>query len=138
MRLGLIDLLFAVACIAIGVMLGPAATGLPAPIRPFAGPVAGIGIYLALVYPLYRGLRWLPIIIPRCPCCRTIPHGFDILGGSWPRVIFRCPLCNGEFVVWYNGTPDDQETWERPVLALKWPYAFGRYRRLQRPSRPKD
>jgi len=135
MRFGLIDLLFAIACIAIGMVLGQrVASGLPTVLRAFAGAGAGVGLYLVLIYPLYRGLRLLPMILPRCPCCRSFQHGFHILGGSWPRINFRCPSCAGEFVVWYNGSPDDQETWDKPVLALKWPYALGRYRRLQRPE----
>ena len=135
MRFGLIDLLFAIACITIGMVLGQTvAPGLPASVRPVAGPVAGVCIYLALVYPFYRGLRLFPMILPRCPCCRNFQRGFHILGGQYPRVTFRCPTCNGEFVIWHNGKPDDQENWEKPVLALKWPYALGRYRRIQTPE----
>jgi hypothetical protein len=59
------------------------------------------------------------MILPRCPFCRNFQHGFHILGGQYPRVTFRCPTCNGEFVIWHNGKPGDQETWEKPVLALK-------------------
>src|SRR5687767_14481723 len=134
MRFGLIDLLFLIACLAIGVAIGEAAASdLPRQLRPFVGLVAGVGVYLGLVYPFYRLLRLSPMILPRCPCCRGFQHGFHILG-SWPRIIFRCPSCNGEFVIWFNGAPDDSETWDRPVLALKWPYALGRYRRLERPE----
>ena len=135
MRLGLIDLLFWVACFAAGMVLGQAAASdLPTQLRSFAGPVAGVCIYLVLVYPLYRGLRLIPIIFPRCPCCRSFQRGFDILGGLWPRISYRCPSCNGEFVIWHNGRPDKEETWEKPVLALKWPYALGTYWRQQKPA----
>ena len=135
MRIGLIDLLFATACIAIGMVLGQTVTSdLPTQLRPFVGPVAGVCIYLVLVFPVYRGLRLLPIIFPRCPCCRRFQQAFDILGGAWPRVGLRCPSCKGEFVIWYNGAPNAHETWETPVLALKWPYAVGRYRRLHKPE----
>ena len=72
MRFGLIDLLFAIACIAIGMVLGQTvASGLPTVLRAFVGAVAGVGLYLVLIYPLYRGLRLLPMILPRCPCCRS-------------------------------------------------------------------
>jgi hypothetical protein len=135
MRLGLVDLLFWIACMAVGMLLGHAvASGLPTRLRPFAGPVAGLFVYLGLVHPLYRGLRLLPMIFPRCPSCRRFQQEFHILGGVWPRVSYRCLSCKGEFIVWHNGAPDDRETWERPVLALKWPYALGRYRRVQRPE----
>jgi hypothetical protein len=135
MRFGLIDLLFAIVCIAIGDVLGQAiASYLPTGVRTVAGPVTGMGIYLLLIYPFYRALKLFPMILPRCPCCGAFQHGFHILGGSWPRIGFRCPSCNGEFVIWHNGAPGDEETWEKPVLALKWPYALGRYRRLLKPE----
>lgn len=134
MRYGLIDFLFLTACITIGMVIGQAAApGLPTQLRLFAGPVAAVVLYLVLVYPVYRGLRLFPMILPRCPCCRNFQHGFHV-SRSWPRAIFSCPSCNGEFVIWYNGAPGDSETWDRPVLVLKWPYAFGRYRRVERPE----
>ena len=133
MRFGLIDLLIAIGCMSIGMVLGQVvAPDLPASLRRLAGPVAGGCLYLLLVYPVYRGLRLFPMILPRCPCCAKFQQGFHILGGQYPRITFRCPSCQGEFVIWHNGKPSDQETWERPVLALKWPYALGRYCRIQK------
>jgi hypothetical protein len=135
MRYGLIDLLFLIACMATGMALGPAIVpDLPTPVRALAGPVSVVCLYLLLVYPFYRGLRLLPMILPRCPCCQAFQSGFHILSGPYPRITLRCPTCNGEFVIWYNGRPGGQETWEKPVLALKWPYALGRYCRLQKPE----
>ena len=135
MRFGLIDLLFVIACMAVGMLLGHAlAPDLPTFCRPFAGPVAVVCLFLLLVYPFYRGLRLFPMILPRCPCCAKFQHGFHILCPQYPRIILRCPTCNGEFVIWYNGKPGDLETWEKPVLALKWPYALGRYCRMQKPE----
>jgi hypothetical protein len=131
----LIDLLFVVACIAIGAPLGRfLASGLPEDFRSGAGLVGAVGTYLVLVYPFYRGLRRFPMVHPRCPCCRQFQPGFHILAAAWPRVVFQCPSCKGEFVIWHNGKPGDQETWETPVLALKWPYAFGIYRRMKKPT----
>lgn len=142
MRFSLLDLLFPVGCIGIGAAVGASfASGLPANGRLFAGAVIGIGLYLALIYPVYRGLKLFPMILPRCPCCASFQDGFHILGGTYPRITFRCPTCNGEFVVWHNGKPGDEETWEHPVLALKWPYALGRYQTMQKPEQsvlPKD
>jgi len=89
-------------------------------------------MYLALIYPFYRGLKLFPMILPRCPCCGRFQYGFHILGGRWPQISFRCPMCDGEFVIWHNGKPSDQETWEKPVLALKGPYAFGIYKRAKK------
>ena len=135
MRFGLIDLLFAIACITVGTVLGQSiALGLPAHFRAVAGSLAGIGIYLTLVYPFYRGLKLFPLILPRCPCCGNSQDGFHVNGEHWPRISFQCPSCNGEFVVWHNGKPGTQETWEQPVLVLKWPYALGRYRMAQKPE----
>lgn len=135
MRFGLIDLLFAIACIATGMVLGHVvALELPASLRAFAGPVAGAGVYSLLVYPFYRALRLFPMILPRCPCCAKFQNGFHILGGQYPRITFRCPTCNGEFVIWHNGNPGEEETWDRPVLALRWPYALGRYCGIQKPE----
>lgn len=134
MRYDFIDLLFAMACIGIGGAIAmPLASGLPANLRPVAGFVIGICLYLALVYPVYRGLKRFPMILPRCPCCANHQLGFHILAGQFPRITFRCPTCNGEFVVWLNGQPGEAETWEHPVLALKWPYAFGKYHTMQKP-----
>jgi len=82
-----------------------------------------------------RGFRLPPMILPRCPCCRSgRDNSFDIIGGPWPRITFRCWKCNGEFVIWFNGKRGDQETWEKPVLALKWPYAWGIYKRENIPE----
>jgi len=39
--------------------------------------------------------------------------------------------CRGEFVVWLDGMAGASETWEHPVLVLKWPYVIGRYVRMQ-------
>jgi hypothetical protein len=33
--------------------------------------------------------------------------------------------CSGELVIWRRGVPGRKEAWEKPVLAWKWPYAFG-------------
>ena len=93
-------------------------------------PVCAVCLYLAVVAPIYRRFRLFPMILPRCPCCGKFQNGFHFIHG-WPRVTFRCPTCEGEFVIRLNGKPGNSETWERPVLALKWPYAFGRYRRMR-------
>jgi hypothetical protein len=134
MRIGLIDLLFAIGCVTIGKELGDlVASALPAMFQPITGLVAGVCLYLVCLCPLYRCLRRFPMILPRCPCCASFQRKFQIIDARCPRIIFRCPSCNGEFVIWHNGKPGNQETWEKPVLALKWPYALGRYRRMQKP-----
>ncbi len=53
---------------------------------------------------------------------------------DWPRITFRCGICDGEFVVWHDGTVGSDETWEVPVLVLKWPYLFGPYRKVEKPE----
>ena len=134
MRYGLIDVLFMFACVAIGTVVGLSLSiHLPGYLRPAAGPLGAICLYLALMYPFYRGLKLYPMLLPRCPCCRKFQDGFHFDDGGWPRVRFRCPTCDGEFVVWHNGKPGDQETWDSPVLALKWPYALGIYIRAKKP-----
>jgi hypothetical protein len=141
MRFNLLDLLFAYACTAIGTLIGLSlSSDLPRYSRLVAAALGAVSVYLALIYPFYRGLKLFPLILPRCPCCARCPFwektpvGFEILAVCWPRVRFRCPTCNGEFSVWHNGKPGDQETWENPVLALKWPYAFGIYKRANQPE----
>ena len=135
MRFSLIDLLFAIASLVIGGVLGSLLiSGLSTHHRPIAAAFGGICVYLALIYPFYRGLKLFPMVLPRCPCCGSFQRGFHFLAGGWPRIIFRCPSCNGEFVIWHNGKPGEQETWDKPVLALKWPYAFGIYKRMKKPE----
>jgi len=135
MRFSLIDLLIAIVLIAIGAVLGRSlASDLPAYLRPIAEPFFGICVYLALIYPIYRRFRLFPIVLPLCPCCGNFQNGFHIIHGGWPHVTFRCTSFNGEFIIWYNGKPSDQETWDKPILALKWPYAFGRYKRMEKPK----
>ncbi len=149
MRFDLIDVLFMYACIIIGSIVGALLSShLPGCPRKVAMVLGGPCLYLALVYPFYRGFRRYPMVLPRCPCCGKRPgmhrrggsgeekqdrDGFWICG-NWPRIIYRCAQCDGEFVVWPNGKPGDQETWEKPVLALKWPYAWGIYRRVKKPN----
>ena len=136
MRYGMIDLLFAVACLSAGMIIGSHFTSfLPKGFRTVVAISAGLGVYLTLIYPFYRGLRLFPMILPRCPCCRTFQPAFRILGGEYPCIRFECPGCNGEFIIWFNGQAGDQEDWERPVLVLKWPYALGRYCKATKPER---
>jgi len=133
MRFGLIDLLFLCGCMFIGTIGGQwLAPDLSPKFRFLAGLLAGTGLYLVLVYPFYRKLRLLPMILPRCPCCAKFQPGFHFFR-NWPRVRLRCPGCHGEFVIWHNGKVGSSETWERPVLVLGWPYAWGTYRRIKRP-----
>jgi hypothetical protein len=136
MRFGLIDFLYAIACLAIGlgsgVLLAPE---ISIWLSLLAGVPIGLGVYLVLLYPFYRGMKLMPIVLPRCPCCESIQWTHQILGGPWPRLRFRCTSCNDLFVVWFNGKPGKTETWEAPVLLLKWPYAFGRYRLTRQPKK---
>jgi hypothetical protein len=137
MRFSVIDLLFGVACFALGSMARALLWPGPASFRQVAGWLSGIGVYLALIYPVYRGLKLFPMVLPRCACCRSFQDGFHTQADQWPRVSFLCPTCNSEFVVWHNGKPGDKETWDKPVLVLKWPYAFGRYKRVEKPEADK-
>ena len=123
------------ACFLIGTVLGcQMSSYLPWYLRWVAPLVGAVGVYLALMYPFYRGLKLYPMVLPRCPCCGKLQDGFEIGGVDWPRVSLRCTTCDGEFVIWHNGKAGDRETWETPVLVLKWPYAFGIYRRAEKPG----
>lgn len=134
-RFNLLDLFFAIACFAIGMAIGLSFSSyLSASARSLAGSLLGMFIYFGLMYPFYRGLKLFPMILPRCPSCRKFQDGFHILEVCWPRVSFRCPGCEGRFVVWHDGKPGRSETWENPVLALRWPYALGIYRRARSPG----
>lgn len=129
------DLLFAIVCMTIGVVgVSSLSSHLAGGLRIVVWILGGLGVYLAFVYPFYRGLKLLPMVLPRCPCCQHLQREFHIIGGCWPRIWFRCPSCDGEFVIWHNGKAGADETWEKPVLLLKWPYAFGIYKRSQMPE----
>jgi hypothetical protein len=134
MRYSLLDLLILFVSIAIGGIMGHVlAPFLPAGLRPVGKVIVAILVYLGVVYPVYRGFKLFPMVLPRCPCCNQFQKGFHFIH-AWPRVTYRCPTCNGEFVIWHNGKIMSEETWDKPVLALKWPYAFGRYKRMAKPE----
>lgn len=138
MRLSLIDLLLLIAFAGFSSGLGlPLAHELSPHIPPLVtlavSWLIGLLAYLGIACPLYRKCRWKPMLLPRCPCCNKRQDGFQFMP-AWPRVTYRCPTCNGEFVIWHNGAVTGDEAWDKPVLALKWPYVFGRYRRMRRPE----
>ena len=97
--------------------------------------VAALPGYIALIPVVYRKFGLLPMLLPRCACCGKRGEGFHVLV-DWPRITYRCPRCEGEFVVWHDGKVGGDETWEAPVLVLKWPYAFGPYRKVEKPKPP--
>jgi hypothetical protein len=146
MRVSLIDVLIALAIVIVGALIAMSifyvmvlACGLILPSETSeavvipASMIAGICFYLALAAPIYRHFRFLPMLLPRCPCCEKRQEGFHFLP-DWPRIRYRCPQCDGEFVIWHNGRPTDEETWDNPVLVLKWPYVLGRYKRAEKPN----
>lgn len=143
MGFGLIDLLFAIGCLTVGFLLGvplahSIAGDLPRSTLRYVVfltiGASGLGTYLALVCPFYRWLRLRPMVLPRCPCCQHFQSGYQIGAVAWPRITFCCPTCNGEFVIWHSGIVGDTEVWESPVLVLKWPYACGIYKRVEKPA----
>ncbi len=91
--------------------------------------------YLAVAPFVYRKFRLLPMLLPRCACCGKWGEGLHVLW-NWPRIRYRCDGCEGEFVVWHDGKVGSDETWETPVLVLKWPYVFGPYRKMEKPKPP--
>jgi len=130
----MIDLLFSIGCETVGMIMGLwLAPSQPASLRLLAGTAIGLVLYLLLVYPFYRRLKLFPMILPRCPCCAQPQLGFHFVNG-WPRVAYRCPTWNGDFVIWLDGKVGASEEWERPVLILKWPYAWGIYKRVREPE----
>lgn len=134
MRFSLIDLLIVIFFTTVGTVAAQLLWHLfPFCVTRIAVYACAICIYLAVLAPIYRRFRLPPMILPRCPCCGKFQQGFHFVPG-WPRVLYLCPTCKGEFVIWHNGQAGDNETWDRPVLALKWPYAFGWYKRMNRPT----
>lgn len=104
--------------------------------HPLLAPVVTILIYyLALAPFVYRKFGLSPMRLPRCACCGQWGEGFHVLA-NWPRIRCRCFQCEGEFVVWFDGKVGRDETWETPVLILKWPYVFGPYRKVEKPKPP--
>jgi hypothetical protein len=135
MRLGLIDVLIFVVLSGVGAGLAPL------PRHFFHWYPAGIAVLIGAVIPyiiiapfLYRRFRFLPMLLPRCPCCGKRPDKYDLAPNVYPRIPMRCTNCNGVFVCWFNGKPTSEETWETPVLTLNWPYLFGRYKRTEKPE----
>jgi hypothetical protein len=138
MRMSLIDLLLFIAFLgassALGLALAPSLLKYVPPILTYlAAWILGLSLYLAILCPVYRKLRLFPMVLPRCPCCGQHQQGFHFTR-DWPRVTYKCPSCNGEFIIWHNGEPGVDETWDKPVLALKWPYALGRYKKMIKPE----
>jgi hypothetical protein len=136
MRLGLLDLLFVVVSVSLGALLGRFFGGyLPVSMRLPAMLLCGIGMYASLICPFYCHLRLFPMILPRCPCCGYLPAGYHV-EGCWPRIYCRCHNCQKEFLLWMNGHVDEPEPESVPVLVLRWPYAFGRYIRVNDSYQP--
>jgi hypothetical protein len=140
----LFDMLIVMACTVTGILLGLWLVRhlhhVPAGLRLIVfllvcPPFSGLWLYLALVCPIYRALKFRPLLLPKCPCCGVRRVSYDILSRGWPSSTLQCPGCKGEFRVWFNGKPGKEETWERPVLTLNWPYIFGRYNIVQKPKR---
>ena len=130
MRFSLIDLLVLTASFTAGALVADAFfPSSPMLLRLVTKALAGLIIYLAIVYPIYRGFRLFPLVLPRCPCCKKFQNGFHF-DGAWPRITYCCPTCGGEFIIWHNGKPTKDETWDKPVLVLKWPYVTGRYTKM--------
>ena len=134
MRLTLIDLIIPVVWF--GVTIGFIAPSfLPHyPLVSILVLVAVVPGYVALIAFVHRKFGLLPMLLPRCACCRQRGEGFHVLT-DWPRVTYRCSRCEGEFVVWHDGKVGG-ETWEAPVLVLKWPYVWGPYRKVERLKPP--
>jgi hypothetical protein len=134
MRFGLIDLLIAIFFGSIGAVPAELLYHMfPSYLTAAAIPVCAVCLYLAVAAPIYRKLRFKPLLLPSCPCCGKSQDGFHFIPG-WPRVPFRCPTCKGEFAIWLDGEVGDGETWETPVLVLKWPYVLGRYKKMNKPT----
>ena len=129
MRLTLFDLLFLIACL----IAGDFVVSTCASDYKGARFLVGLGIYIAAGCPVYRLLKWWPMLLPRCACCEERQEGFHI-NGNYPRIVFKCRMCQGEFVVWFNGKISKDEAWERPVIILKWPYVIGRYCKVAKPQ----
>ena len=133
MRYTLIDGLIPVGFFFIGLIIAPSFL-LHYPLV-YMSIMVAVVLYIALAAFIYRKFRLLPMILPRCACCGQWGEGFDVLN-NWPRITCRCWKCDGEFVVWFDGKVGSDETWEAPVLVLKWPYVFGPYRKVEKPKPP--
>ena len=136
MRFSLIDLIiftaFAGISSAAGLQLSDVLQPqIPGIICMAAAWVLGLLAYLAAACPLYRRFRWRPLLLPRCPHCNSQKDGFQ-LSQAWPRINYKCLSCSGEFVIWHSGRVTEDETWDKPVLAIKWPYVFGVYKRMSK------
>jgi LSD1 subclass zinc finger protein len=128
MRFTLIDLLIAIACVAAGFLAGslPAHWAGHPHLRPLFGIPLGVLAYLTLTPPVYRRFRLRPLLVPRCPHCRTLPERYGVVASEWPREVVFCSSCRGLCELQYRPgaarlAPDPAV----PRLVLGWPQSVG-------------
>ena len=135
MRLTLMDLIISVVWFSV-IIVFIAPSFLPNyPLVSMLVLVAALPGYIALIPFVYRKFGLPSMLLPRCACCGKWGEGLHVLW-NWPRIRYRCDGCEGEFVVWHDGKVGSDETWEAPVLVLRWPYLFGPYRKVEKPEPP--
>jgi hypothetical protein len=138
MRFSLIDLLIAIACIALGCFavagvghllgyeqLSQARTEL------FGVPV-GVIFFLVFTPPIYRRFRLLPLFLPVCPHCKRRPPGYHVGESRWPRVVVACGNCKQTIDLWWSPPSPGDISPTTPSLLLVWPHSIGRWRLVSR------
>ncbi|MCA9238445.1 MAG: hypothetical protein KDA44_23390 [Planctomycetales bacterium] len=138
MRFGLPDLLIAVAATLPGFLAGAwgAARIAGEPSRPLQLVCScGLGLvgYLVLTSPLYRWLKWRPLLFPRCPQCRHKDRCYYAPREqpAWPVGQIPCANCGKEIELWYDQPGEATDTSDAVRFQLLWPRSFGgRWRRL--------
>jgi hypothetical protein len=107
MRFSLIDLLIAIACIALGFeavtgslhLLGVESVSQAG--MQILGVLGGIVIFLLLTPPIYQRLRLLPLFLPVCPHCKRRPSGYHVRESVYPRVLVACGHCERTIELWW-------------------------------------
>jgi hypothetical protein len=138
MRFSLIDLLIAIACIALGCFavagvghllgyeqLSQARTEL------FGVPV-GVIFFLVFTPPIYRRFRLLPLFLTVCPHCKRRPPGYHVGESRWPRVVVACGNCKQTIDLWWSPPSPGDISPTTPSLLLVWPHSIGRWRLVSR------
>ena len=135
MRLSLLDLLLAIACIMCGEVAAAGIgwlTGLHLSEggQHLLGIPLGVLVFLAVTPTIYRRFRLLPLFLPVCPHCKKRPPGYWILESKWPRVHAKCGACQQLVELWWRRPAASDISTTMPSLVLSWPHSVGRWKEL--------
>ena len=95
----------------------------------------GTFLYLVVTPPLYRWLRLMPLMLPRCPQCK-LREGYDVESRQWPKIVGTCFHCQQRVELWWRPPAPEAVSKTIPSILLVWPESIGRWKSL--PVEAKD